>query len=229
MRIKEKKKLIEEVKKIENSFDPQLILLQVEAADKERINKKKADEAAQNKLLFRGEEVSEATLRLLAQPKEHPPIFTKDTEYYSELERLNPGRGSLATYKDRIGKGWVGNETRRSIYNRLFSNEHYESVTDPANNPKLSPGVYKFKFYHFVSPEDLIRVRDVISEAVIEMKASSTMLEYHERMFNKYGLSYQLPIVNLETGIPIYSDSQSTEEAIKTATDIINDIDSLNF
>lgn len=142
------------------------------------------------KWLHRGKLIYENDLKSFfkSEPKDYPPPFTKESQFYSELSKKIPELGPL----DRFTKPWeVGRLTKMLVYGQ-FGIELVSLLEK--ENPYVSKGLRANWHYKYLNEEGYFKLVEFIKNVVDELKAAKTYHEFRLKMVEKYKIPYQLPI-----------------------------------
>lgn len=156
---------------------------------KTEVSDKDLDRYLQKIELLSGEVLDLNKLNVVAKDLQvYQPRFVK--EYYTEIFRLNkwliPTEGIIAQKPNIVGK-W----TKEIIYSRFDSRV---LPTLELLNPYIRIGLRKHKHHQYLNEEGLTLLERYIEEAIQVMKISSYWYEFRAKLFERYGVPYQLEI-----------------------------------
>jgi hypothetical protein len=173
-----------------------LELLQFLVDGPELLLKDNSTEQSQNRLfetfaLLGASQLSIETVKklVLASAKMHAVTFPQ--VFYKEMFRL---KGWKVTGVNVYRKPWlVAKYTKEVIYGR-FTREILMAIQ--IQNPYIVPGVRRFKHFQYLNELGHEKLVQFIDEAVVVMKESTSWYEFRVKMFQQYGLPYQVDLFN---------------------------------
>lgn len=126
---------------------------------------------------------------VLVTAKMHRATFPQ--VYYKEMFRLNGWKIQGANI---YRKPWqAAKYTLEVIYGR-FTRDILLVIQ--LQNPYIVPGVRRFKHFQYLNAEGQMKLEQFIDEAVEVMQESSSWYEFRVKMFEQYGLPYQMNLFN---------------------------------
>lgn len=125
---------------------------------------------------------------ILSLPKPHSVTFSQ--AYYKNIYRLNNWKVSDAKI---YRKSWkVATWTIELIYGR-FTKETLPELQH--RNPYVSPGHRRFKHFQYLSEKGQQMVELFIEQMIEVMETCNSWYEFREKMFEEYGITYQLKML----------------------------------
>jgi len=126
---------------------------------------------------------------VLVSAKMHAVTFPQ--VFYREMFRL---KGWKITGANVYRKPWVvAKYTNEVIYGR-FTSEILMAIR--LQNPYVDAGVRRFKHFQYLNELGQKKLEQFIDEAVAVMEDSTTWYEFRVKMFQEYGLPYQMDLFN---------------------------------
>lgn len=167
----------------------QLLIQLADEKTEERFSDKNLDKVNEKIKLISGEIVAPAEIaRTISESaREYSPVFTVETEYYSEMYRLKKWNVEDAKkyYKPPI----VGKYTNELIYNR-FSKEVLPILQH--RNPFIGDTwLRKHRHFQWLTEDGQKQIEKFIREAVDVMKTCETWYEFRVKFFVEYNVSFQ--------------------------------------
>jgi hypothetical protein len=176
--------------KIENRHElKQLILELTEQRIYEKFSDKNLDRENEKIKLRSGKEIiiSEIKLTIAESVSPYYPIFTIETEFYSEMYRLN--NWDIDDAKNFYKPPIVGKYTNEIIYQR-FSPEVLPILRHL--NPYIGNSwLREFKYFQFLTEKAKNELQSFIEESVILMKKCNTWYEFRVKYFIEHNVPYQ--------------------------------------
>lgn len=125
---------------------------------------------------------------VLSSPKPHRVTFPQ--AYYKNIYRLNSWKVTDAKI---YRKSWkVAIWTIELIYGR-FTKETLPQLQQ--KNPYVTPGVRRFKHFQYLNENGQQMVESFIEQMIEVMETCTTWYEFREKMFENYGIPYQLKML----------------------------------
>ncbi|GAB3637299.1 hypothetical protein GCM10027422_28890 [Hymenobacter arcticus] len=119
-------------------------------------------------------------------PLDYEPMFPNDIPFFSEINRLSDEKFDPIVYIKPI---FVGKILREIIYGR-FDKSVLPALR--AVNPAFTNGIRPRKLYHYLTPEGIVLLEQYRDEAIKVMETCSTMYEFRQKLFQQYGVPYQI-------------------------------------
>lgn len=114
------------------------------------------------------------------------PMFPNNIPFFSEIARLSEVKFDPTEY---IKPAFVGDIVCEVIYGR------YDKSVLPALralNPAYINGIRPQKLYHYLTVEGLTLLEQYRDEAIEVMKSCNTMYDFRKKLFQQYGVPYQI-------------------------------------
>lgn len=167
----------------------QLILQLADQKIEDRFSDRNLDRENEKIKLRGGKEITVAEVKKLIAESVEPyyPIFTNETEFYSEIYRLN--RWPQDEAKQYHKRSQVGKFTNEIIYSR-FSNEILP-VLQHLNPYVGNSWTREFKHFQWLTIDAKGKVESFIKEAVKIMKGCDTWYEFRVKYFIEYNVPFQ--------------------------------------
>lgn len=117
---------------------------------------------------------------------EYESMFPNDIPFFSEIARLSDVKFDPKEY---IKPAFVGRLICEVIYNR-FDKSVLPALR--AVNPAYTNGIRPRKLYHHLTLEGILLLERYRDDAIDIMKACSNLYEFREKLFQQYGVPYQI-------------------------------------
>lgn len=114
------------------------------------------------------------------------PMFPNNIPFFSEIARLSEVKFDPTEY---IKPAFVGEIVCEVIYGR-FDKSILPALR--ALNPAYTNGIRPQKLYHYLTVEGLALLEQYRDEAIDVMKSCSTIYEFRKKLFQQYGVPYQI-------------------------------------
>lgn len=117
---------------------------------------------------------------------DYMPMFPNNIPFFSEISRLSEVKFDPKKYTK---PAFVGKIIREIIYGR-FDKSVLPALK--AVNPTYTNGIRPRKLYHYLTLDGIILLEQFRDEAIEVMKTCSSMYEFRQKLFQQYGVPYQL-------------------------------------
>lgn len=180
---------IQKVKKDDRKTLTQLILQLTEQKIQDRFSDKILDRENEKIKLIGGSEITinEVKKCIAENIQPYSPMFTNETEFYSEIYRLN--NWCIEDANKYYKKPIVGKFTNDLIYHR-FSKEILPMLQHL--NPYVIYYIRKHKHFQLLTTEAKQKLEIFIEEAVEIMKSCDTWYDFRVKYFEKCGVPFQM-------------------------------------